>query len=294
MQNKSKVKTKIAAACKAAVKLAGLTGVINPSDMVSELLSREELCACDSGYKLTDLSRKKLIVSSSSSSSNSESDSNSNRDCRHHKNKGKKKKLKSGMTDKPKNSNIRKKLQWATSMIDSKNDVSFDDLSFDQYIQGETQILNRSRISTEESKTCIFLMKRISKVNEKLPFSKSKELYRDTLLSIEKGELDWMNFYEIEHIENDIRFSNMKVSDSPDASKSKKTSSSELEIWWSLGLLSNPFSLPLEYFSLVSDLPQGTTSSLRKSPAVPMESHHMYIDSFCSHLCTLCWLRCIA
>ena len=190
--------------------------------MVSELLNREELRARDAGYKLTDSSKKKLIVSSSSSSSESESDSDSDHDRRRHKNKGKKKKLKSGMTDKPKNSNIRKKLRWATSMIDSKNDVSFDDLSFDQYIQGETQILNRSKISAEESKTRIFLMKRISKLNEKLPFSKSKELYKDTLLSIEKGEFDWMNFYEIERIENDIRFSNMKVADSPDLGKNKK------------------------------------------------------------------------
>ena len=90
---------------------------------------------------------------------------------------------------------------------------------FDQYVLGKSQILNRPSISDLEHKTQIYLMKRISKLNEKIGFSKSKELYRETLLSIEKGEFSWDNFYEIEKIENEIRFENMKVESSPDFKK---------------------------------------------------------------------------
>ena len=56
-------------------------------------------------------------------------------------------------------------------------------------------------------------MKRISKLNEKLGFSKSKELYREVMNSIEKGEFFQCDYYEIERLVNEIRFNNMKVDD---------------------------------------------------------------------------------
>ena len=111
-------------------------------------------------------------------------------------------------------------------MLGAKREMSFKSLMFDQYVLGESQILNRRNISELERNTCIYLMKRISKLNERIGFSKSKELYRETLLSIEKGEFSWDNFYEIEKIENEIRFENMKVESSPDF---KKKSHDELK-----------------------------------------------------------------
>ena len=68
------------------------------------------------------------------------------------------------------------KVKWATAMLGTKHKVSFDQMTFDQYIMGETQILNRSHIYDAERDTRIYLMKKISKLNEKLGFSKSKEL----------------------------------------------------------------------------------------------------------------------
>ena len=95
----------------------------------------------------------------------------------------------------------------------TKQEVSFDQMSFDQYIMGETQVLNRSKISKAECDMRIYLMKHISKLNEKLGFNKSKELYRETLNAIEKGEFFWCDYYQIEKLENEIRFNNMKVGD---------------------------------------------------------------------------------
>ena len=104
-------------------------------------------------------------------------------------------------------------------MLCAKREVSFESLTFDQFVLGEFQILNRLNISDLEQNTRIYLMKRISKLNEKIGFSKLKELYRKTLLSIEKGEFTWDNFYEIEKIKNEIRFENMKVETSSEFKK---------------------------------------------------------------------------
>ena len=105
------------------------------------------------------------------------------------------------------------KVKWATVMLGTKHKVNFDQISFDQYIMGETQILNRPKISEAEDDTRIYLMKQISKLNEKLGFNKSKELYREVLNSIEKGEFFWWDYYQIEHLENEIQFNSMKVDD---------------------------------------------------------------------------------
>ena len=71
----------------------------------------------------------------------------------------------------------------------SRKKLHFESLTFDQYILGESQILNRPTISDLEHNTRIYLMKRISKLNKKIGFNKSKELYRETLLAIEKESL---------------------------------------------------------------------------------------------------------
>ena len=120
-------------------------------------------------------------------------------------------KLCSGINEKPKESDLVMKVEWATAMLGTKHEVSFDQMSFDQYMMGESQILNKSKILEAERDTRIYLMKRISKLNEKLGFHKSKELYRESLNAIEKGEFFWCDFYQIERLKNEIRFNNMKV-----------------------------------------------------------------------------------
>ena len=124
------------------------------------------------------------------------------------------------------------KVKWATAMLGTKHEVSFDQMTFDQYIMGETQILNRSRICNAERDTRIYLMERISKLNEKLGFSKSKELYREFLNSIEKGEFFWCDFYEMERLENEICFNNMKVNDTSFEKRAPKSESILSDFKW--------------------------------------------------------------
>ena len=139
-------------------------------------------------------------------------------------------KLKSGITEKPKEADLVMKVKWATALLGTKEEVKFDDMTFDQYILGETQILNRVNISDPEKSTRIHIMKRISRLNEKLGFGKSKELYRETLNAIEKGEFTWCNYYEIERLENEIRFNNMKVEDN--STDDKRKQNAQVEVKW--------------------------------------------------------------
>ena len=104
-------------------------------------------------------------------------------------------------------------VKWATVQLGTKKEIKFSNMAFDQYILGEIQILNHASISEAKWSTRMHFMKIISKLYQKLGFNKSKELYRKTLNSIEKGEFTWCKIYEIERLENKIRFNNMKVDD---------------------------------------------------------------------------------
>ena len=48
--------------------------------------------------------------------------------------RGKQKKLKSGITKKSREADITVKLKWASSMLGAKREVSFESLTFDQYV----------------------------------------------------------------------------------------------------------------------------------------------------------------
>ena len=207
------LKGRLGPACKLLIESTGLGSIINENHLIADLMARAA-----SRKKKRRLSREskknsKKPALSSSSSEDFESDSSSEEDQPKqimggaaHNIQGKRKKLKSGITEKSREADITVKLKWASSMLGAKREVSSESLTFDQYMLGESQILNRPNISDLECNTQIYLMKRISKLNEKISFSKSKELYRETLLSIEKGEFTWDNFYEIEKIKNEIRF----------------------------------------------------------------------------------------
>ena len=187
--------------------------------------------------------KKHAIDISSSSSSGSESSSSSSDEgspvrrrrksrSRSRSNSRNKGKLCSGINEKPKESDLVMKVKWATAMLGTRKEINFDEMTFDQYILGESQILNRAKISSNERKTRVHLMKRISKLNEKLGFVKSKELYRETLNAIEKGEFGWCNFYEIERLENEIRFENMKVEDTVSEEDQKRKKQLQSEPRW--------------------------------------------------------------
>ena len=188
--------------------------------------------------------RKSREASPSSSTSRDSSDSRSSSEERFKRSRSRsrtrsrsrspkrKGKLKSGITEKPKEADLVMKVKWATALLGTKEEVKFDEMTFDQYIMGESQILNRVNISEPEKSTRIHLMKRISRLNEKLGFGKSKELYRETPNAIEKGEFTWCNYYEIERLENEIRFNSMKVEDNSPDERRKQTNNNQSEVKW--------------------------------------------------------------
>ena len=244
---------KMNVACKKALQYAGLEKIIDKDKFISALLER-----VTSRRKKRRASRRlrkqKFQLSELSSSDDSSSSTNSEAESDHGSRRRRPKeggamrdqsysrsrsrsrsqskrrgKLCSGINEKPKESDLVMKVKWATAMLGTKHEVSFDQMTFSQYIMGETQILNRSKISEAERDTRIYLMKRISKLNEKLSFHKSKELYRESLNAIEKGEFFWCDFYQIERLENEIRFNNMKVDDSSYERKKSDAVSNELK-----------------------------------------------------------------
>ena len=68
--------------------------------------------------------------------------------------------LKSVITEKPTESDLVMKLKWATAMLGTKEEISFEDMIFDQYIMGESQILNRVNVIMAERAMRILLMKK--------------------------------------------------------------------------------------------------------------------------------------
>ena len=145
------------------------------------------------------------------------------------------------------------KVKWASTMLGTKHEVSFDQMSFDQYIMGKTQILKRSKISNAECDMRIYLMKHISKLNEKLGFNKSKELYREVFNSIEKAELFWCDYYQIVQLENEIRFNNMKVDDLSHDSRESEPVMNDIK-WCKDSMLVNVFSQCITMASLLDSL----------------------------------------
>ena len=240
--SKTQLYSKVSIVCDQALHLAKLDGLTDKSEFISELM--DQAVVHRKKRKADRKKRKqKYQVSASSSSSDSSStadssDSDSDRGfrCRNSRLRAgasrkllsrsriksrsrsqstsrQRGKICSGINEKPKESDLVMKVKWTTAMLGTKHEVNFEQMTFDQYIMGETQILNRSKISEVKRDTRIYLMKHISKLNQKLGFNKSKELYRVVLNSIEKGEFFWCDFYEIERLENEIRFNNMKVDD---------------------------------------------------------------------------------
>ena len=105
---------------------------------------------------------------------------------------------------------VRIKVKWAQSMLGTKKEINFDDMNFNQFVFGESRLIKRNKNDQKEKETRIHLMQRISKLNSKFVFKVAKELYRDTLNGIEKKEFKWGNIIEIQRIEMDIKFDNIK------------------------------------------------------------------------------------
>ena len=153
-------------ACKLLIESTGLGSVINENDLIADLMAHA--ASRKKKQHLSRESRKNSKKPAPSSSSSDDSESNSSSDEDKLKQvlggaargiRGKQKKLKSGITEKSREADITVKLKWASSMLGAKREVSFESLTFDQYVSGESQILNRPNISDLERNTQIYLRK---------------------------------------------------------------------------------------------------------------------------------------
>ena len=126
----------------------------------------------------------------------------------------------------PNRRNVRRSLEskFNLSRISgTKKEIKFDGMDFNQFVFGESRLINRNKIDQKEKETRIHLIQRISKLNSKFGFEVAKELYRDTLNGIEKKESKWGNITEIQRIEMDIKFDNIKFETESDTDwKAKK------------------------------------------------------------------------
>ena len=159
-------------ACERTLQYAGLENCIDKNDFISALLEKANSC-CKKQRASRKLWKQKFQLSESSSSDDSSSSSDTQResDCEmrrkkpanlgsamrdrrqarmpsqsrsHSRSSSKRRgKLCSGNNEKLKEFDLVMKVKWATAMLGTKHEVSFDQMSFDQYIMGKTQILNR-------------------------------------------------------------------------------------------------------------------------------------------------------
>ena len=109
-----------------------------------------------------------------------------------------------------------------------KKEINFDDMDFNQFVFGESRLINRNKIDQKEKETRIHLMQRISKLNSKFGFEVAKELYRDTLNGIEEKEFKWGNIMEIQRIEMDIKSDNIKFETGLDTEGKSKNSTKKI------------------------------------------------------------------
>ena len=125
---------------------------------------------------------------------------------------------------KAKDAGIKVKVKWTQCMLGMKKGVNFDYMDFNQFVFSESKQTNRSKIAPKEKETRIHLMQRISKLNSKVGFDVTKELYRDTISGIEKKEFKWGNLTEMQRIEIGVKVDNLKIEASePDLDSKSKT-----------------------------------------------------------------------
>ena len=105
------------------------------------------------------LTTSDILDTSEGEISAGDSSEDSNR-CRTKKKKGKRK-LKSGMMVKVNNAGIKVRVKWAQLMLGTKKEVNFDNTDFNQFVFGESRLINRSKIDLKEKETRIHLMPRI-------------------------------------------------------------------------------------------------------------------------------------
>ena len=140
------------------------------------------------------------------------------------KGKKKSKKLKSGISEKSRSANIEVKCKWPSTMLDGifdKDEISFKELMLSQFVYGELCIWQRPKTSIKERKAREILLKKVIKNEPKLGFAKAKEIYKQFISKVEKGNVSWNNIEEIDRIETEVVLKCVQVVDNNAASSKK-------------------------------------------------------------------------
>ena len=103
-----------------------------------------------------------------------------------------KRKVKSGISEKSRSADIEVKCKWPSAMLDGifdKDEISFKELTLSQFIYGELCIWQRPKTSIKERKAREILLKKVIKNEPKLWFAKVKEIYKQFISKVEKGNV---------------------------------------------------------------------------------------------------------
>lgn len=102
--------------------------------------------------------------------------------------------IKSGLKDKSGNSGIIRKVKDPHTQLDFEyisGELKFEELSFGQIVEGETEIVTRKHISEDEKLTRLFILKKLAYLSEYLPLKMIKDLYITVMSHVEKGKIKW-------------------------------------------------------------------------------------------------------
>jgi hypothetical protein len=127
-----------------------------------------------------------------------------------------KKAIESGMVEKSTSFENVRKVKWANVVAGSESgskEIPFESVKFAELVFGELEIIDRPKISREQSRTRLYVLKRVAKNVDKLGFDRAKEIYRKTLSKVERGQLGWGEIEKIREIEADVKFDFMAIGD---------------------------------------------------------------------------------
>ena len=89
-----------------------------------------------------------------------------------------------------------------------EDEVSFKEFTLSQFICGELCIWQRPKTSIKERKAREILLKKVVK---KLEFTKAKDICKQFIYKVEKGNISWCNTEEIDRIETEVVLKCVKV-----------------------------------------------------------------------------------
>ena len=151
--------------------------------------------------------------STSSSSSSSESESDTENRKKKGKKKGKKhskKKRGSDITQKSTSAEIKCKCKWSHVLLNKMmlwgTELKFNDLSFNQLVGGELEIIMKKTMKQREKETRLHILKKLAYLAESTSSDKLRLLYSAFMTALERGEIEWGNTKELDFMETTVLY----------------------------------------------------------------------------------------